>query len=790
MDNNTPIQMFDVLWSAGKHSLCAQLNGDRFRSVGQFEDPLELLDAASRLPQDANVWWGVHGMEPPERGRGGVEHVVEVTTLCADFDWADPLAHKDALLPSEGEVRAVVATMQPKPTVVVSSGHGLQAYWGLVEGLDREVGEQLSEGFFRWVEAEYGLHNDRVDLASVLRLPGTFNNKAEPVEVTIEYIDAECGYFAAWLFDNCWAPVPQVRSLASVPVAAPHSPTAVQVSALTPAADGESPLEWLNRTFDSAACLLRLGWVEDRRSGSETYFVRPGKDPRQGTSATLHTDTGAINIFSTTLDPIYTMVGLQGRGCVTLKPADLWMVENGVSSPSEASRLVRAQMSPREAGVAVTSPASTGQDNALRTSAVSALNLPDEFWRRRGWLAHIRDAAHHRQASADAILGAVIARYAATIPPSYSIPPIIMTASTFDHISVLVAESSGGKSGAMAIARELFPGPAARKDMVWEWPVSSGEGLVGAFFEMVMEEDASGKKALKNKKTKTAVHFSVDEALGLVQMSARQGTTIGSVLCTAWSGGDPGQGNASADRQRVGMVPGSYRMAGVAAIQLSLGHRLLEDTFVQQGLSGRLVFFAAEDPAIPHWTARPDWPGTLDLPVHPTMPVEVAYDRAIQEEILEQNHQKMTKQVQIAPIDGHLNLVRLKLSGIFALMDDRTAVTYDDWDLAGQALASHLALRNRMFSMRTQQSYEATVTKATAQAVFEDVRDDMRERRAVASLRDTIVRKVPDEGITRAPLRRACTSGKTKHRFDAALAKAMEDGKIVLRGDRFYPAQG
>lgn len=787
MDNNTPIQMFDVLWSAGKHSLCAQVNGDRFRSIGQFEDPAELLDAASRLPRDANVWWGVHGMEPPQRGRGGVEHVVEVTTLCADFDWADPEAHKDALLPTEDEVRAVVATMQPKPTVVVSSGHGLQAYWGLVEGLDRECGEQLSEGFFRWVEAEYGLHNDRVDLASVLRLPGTFNNKAEPVEVTIEYIDAECGYFAAWLFDNCWVPAPQARSLASVPVAVPHSPTAVQVSALTPAADGESPLEWLNRTFDSAACLMRLGWQPVQgHSHTEQQWTRPGKDPRQGTSATLHLDTGAVNIFSTTLDPIYTMVGLAGKGCVTLKPADLWMVENGISSPSEASRLVRQQMSPREAGVVVeTPPASTGQDSAVMM-AVSSLNLPDEFWGRRGWLAHIRAAAHHRQASADAILGAVIARYAATIPPAYSIPPIIMTASTFDHISVLVAESSGGKSGAMAIARELFPGPSARKDMVWEWPVSSGEGLVSAFFEMVSEEDSSGKKVLKNKKTKTAVHFSVDEALGLVQMSARQGTTIGSVLCTAWSGGDPGQGNASADRQRVGMVPGSYRMAGVAAIQLSLGHRLLEDTFVQQGLSGRLVFFAAEDPSIPHWTTRPDWPGTLDLPVHPTMPVEVAYDRAIQEEILEQNHQKMTKQVQIAPIDGHLNLVRLKLSGVFALMDARTAVTYDDWDLAGQALKSHLALRGRMMAARKQANYDATVTKATAQAVFEDVKDDLKERRAVGSLRATILRHVPKGGIAQGQLRKVTTSKLTRHRFEVALANAVAEGELEIRDGHVY----
>jgi len=785
MNDNTPIEMFDVLWSPGKHSLCAQVNGSPFRSIGQFEDPAELLDAAARLPENANVWWGVHGMSEVARGRGGSDDVVAVTCLAADFDWADPEAHKGTDLPTEAQVRWAVADMGCQPTVIVNSGHGLQAYWGLVGELGPVEGQALSDGFFRWIEAEYGLRNDRTDLASVLRLPGTLNNKSTPVLVTIEENNA-LGWDAEFLRQEFWLPAPEVPSPATVPLAS----TGFPVGALGGGGfvdEGETPFDWLNRTFDSVAALERLGWQAMTHRGTEMYFVRPGKDPRQGTSATLHTDTGAIAIFSTTLDPIYTTVGLPGRGCVILKPADLWMVENGITDRSEASRQIRALM-PQGAGTAaIQSPPHTVQGDSAAAATLPGLNLPDEFWARRGWLTHIRDAAHNRQASADAILGAVIARYAAMIPPNYSIPPIIMTASTFDHISVLVAESSGGKSGAMAIARELLPGQQQRKDLVWEWPVSSGEGLVSAFFEMV-QEDEGGKKVMKNKKTKTAVHFSVDEALGLVQMSARQGTTIGSVLCTAWSGGDPGQGNASADRQRVGMNPGTYRMAGVAAIQLSLGHRLLEDTFIQQGLSGRLVFFAAEDPAIPHWTERPAWPGPLNLPVHPTVPVTIAYDSSIEEEILEQNHQKMTKKAVVAPIDGHLNLVRLKLAGIFSLMDDRTAVTADDWDLAGLALTSHLKLRDTMFSMRTQQNYEKTVTAATAQATFEDVKDETKERKALARLRDSIIRHVPEEGIARGQLRKVTTSKDTRHRFETALAKALDDGALKEVDERIHRA--
>jgi hypothetical protein len=772
------LRMFDTLWAPGQHSLCTQTNGHPFRSTGFYDNPKDLIRAAAKLPDESNVWWGVHGMEPPARGRGGVNDVVAVTTLAADFDWSDPDAHKGTALPTEAEVRDAVGRM-PRPTVVVNSGHGLQAYWGLVDTLDRIEGEHLSDGFFRWIEAEFGLHNDRTDLASVLRLPGTLNNKSRPVPVVIEYVDRFAGYQAAFLREHHWLPLE--RSSPSVPV-----PTStLSITALVGGThDDVQPYEWLNQTFDSTAALGRLGWVEGSRHGDEIQFTRPGKDPRHGTSATLHVDTGAVNIYSTALDPIYAQVGLAGRGCVTLKPADLWMVENRITDRSDASRTIRALM-PQRSGPRPT----LGPDPAAGVDAdqvaPTSLNLPDEFWTQRPWLAHIRQAAHCRGASADAVLGAVIARYATIVPPMYQIPPIVMTGATFDHISVLVAESGGGKSGAMGIAAELFPGPLQRADIVWRLPTPSGEGLVAAFFEMV-EKEVNGKKERVNAKTKTAVHFAVDEALALVETSNRQGTTIGAVLCTAWSGGDPGQANASSDRKRVGMDRWTYRMSGVASIQLSLGHRLLEDTFVHQGLSGRLVFFAAEDPGVTHWRERPEWPGELDLPIHPTMPLVMEYARSIEETVLDDHHQRVTKQRVIAPIDSHLNLVRLKLSGLFALMDGRTAVTDSDWSLADTAVASHLALRGQMLAMRRQANYEKTVTAATAQATFEDVRDETRERKALAKLRDSIIRHVPEEGITRAPLRRATTSATTKHRFDMALAKALEDRAIKLVDERYY----
>jgi len=90
-----------------------------------------------------------------------------------------------------------------------------------------------------------------------------------------------------------------------------------------------------------------------------------------------------------------------------------------------------------------------------------------------------------------------------------------------------------------------------------------------------------------------------------------------------------------------------------------------------------------------------------------------------------------------------------------------------------------------MLAMRSQQNYEKSVTAATAQATFEDVRDEVKERKALARLRDSIIRHVPEEGIARGQLRKATTSATTKHRFDMALTKALEDGALTIIDGRF-----
>ena len=69
-------------------------------------------------------------------------------------------------------------------TFVVESGHGLQAYWRLTRDVEPAEGADFIARMHAALGAA-GLVADRADLASVLRLPGTFNLKSEPVEVRL-----------------------------------------------------------------------------------------------------------------------------------------------------------------------------------------------------------------------------------------------------------------------------------------------------------------------------------------------------------------------------------------------------------------------------------------------------------------------------------------------------------------------------------------------------------------------------------------------------------------------------
>ena len=146
-----------------------------------------------RASEHGDVYIGV-ALADRDRGTGRrltVGDACGITALWADVDVRDPAHRKPNLPPDEEAAMDVLAEALPEPSVLVQSGHGLQAWWVLAEPWIFEDDEEqralaavLAErwqGQLRSVAARYGWTIDAThDLSRVMRIPGTLNHKSDP----------------------------------------------------------------------------------------------------------------------------------------------------------------------------------------------------------------------------------------------------------------------------------------------------------------------------------------------------------------------------------------------------------------------------------------------------------------------------------------------------------------------------------------------------------------------------------------------------------------------------------
>ena len=115
-----------------------------------------------------------------------------IAGLWADIDVAGPV-HKKANLPEEPE--QATALLDPFPTLVIHSGHGLQCWWlfdkpwVFADAAQRISAQRLAQWWHRGLVAQFARRGWTLDathdLARVLRIPGTINHKGMPVPVTV-----------------------------------------------------------------------------------------------------------------------------------------------------------------------------------------------------------------------------------------------------------------------------------------------------------------------------------------------------------------------------------------------------------------------------------------------------------------------------------------------------------------------------------------------------------------------------------------------------------------------------
>lgn len=409
------------------------------------------------------------------------------------------------------------------------------------------------------------------------------------------------------------------------------------------------------------------------------------------------------------------------------------------------------------------------------TGEILTARLDDAFWTARPVLVHIRDAARNRLVAPAAVLGAVLARVAAFTPPSTCLPPLVGSTAPLSIYIALRGNSGAGKSSPTATAADMLP--TTPPGCVGPLALGSGEGLVEAYMELVEEEDLDGKK----RKVKRQVHhgalFSLDEGQVLAELGARKGATIMPILRTAWSGGDPGQANASIETRR-SLRAGSYAVGLISLWQDLAAAALLDDW--AGGTPQRFVWLDTVDVDAPD--QLPEWPGELDWEPPPKYTIRTSLDVAstIVEEVTALRRASLRGQAVASPLDGHRSLNRLKLAGVLAVLDHRRDIRCDDWQLAGVILDASDTARDRILTERRRTAAESELAghrrAATRAQVVQQVTYERTLQRAAQAVAKRVWRS-EGEPVQRRDLTQAMRGDV---RREVSVDEAIEEAERLL----------
>ncbi|MBJ7325370.1 MAG: hypothetical protein JHC70_23890 [Rhodococcus sp.] len=393
------------------------------------------------------------------------------------------------------------------------------------------------------------------------------------------------------------------------------------------------------------------------------------------------------------------------------------------------------------------------------------------FWASRPILQHIHDFAQSRLAAPRSTLLAVMLREVAMIDPRWVLPPIVGSAASLNLFGVFVGESGVGKGISEAVSREVLTHNEIVNSYVLPNPtLGSGEGIVAQY--MRLTKPSKDSPATPFQYNDRAL-FSAAEIDTLSAVTNRSGSTLFPELCKAFSGETLGHSYAAAEKGM--LVPRhGYRMNVGIGAQPTRSNVLLQQ--IDSGLPQRFVWLPTHDSYMPDYDVTQPEPFYLN-----TVAFELGPDEGLREFTVDPAIRAEIRAVRRAVvrsgtggIDSHKQLTKLKVAAAFAILDERSAVTLDDWALAGYVI--HLSDETRRGiedTIKRSEQAEAT-EKAEKRGKAEGITAKARiaeEQSAVTTQAAKLVRKtLAGEEYSGSDLRRMLALNDREPYYDRAVA--------------------
>ena len=319
--------------------------------------------------------------------------------------------------------------------------------------------------------------------------------------------------------------------------------------------------------------------------------------------------------------------------------------------------------------------------DGLGVVAEWARNLPTaDFWERRPVLEQIKTLSRQKTASPWSLLGAAIQRSLHGVPFGIKYKSYLGEAD-LNTLVAFVGPTGGGKSTGQKTLTRHFKFPNEERSTAPVEP-ASGEAMPDHYQTMMRDPETKQMKKVWRDPFNHAQLFAFDEIGMLDARQARQGSTLVEFMKQGWSGEMFGRVKAGGEGTFI--EGGQYRFGLYINVQPAKAGMLMTDSAVAGGLPSRFLWFNTQNPKAradqDHSEAAvvtlpaPCWEAISDIKALPVM------DAAHREHILS-GHEGTNDEM-----DSHALLTRAKVAVALMVLDGRTALNEEDWELSGMVM--------------------------------------------------------------------------------------------------------